>query len=1245
MRILAIRGQNLASLQKQFEIDFTKPPFLGSSLFVVCGETGAGKSTILDALCLALFDNTPRLAQATARGAAVPDVETQALIPSDPRTILRRGAAAGFAEVDFEGSDGAAYRARWEIRRARNSARGRLQKNAEMSLARIDDSKPIGSTRTEVKDHIRRLLGLEFAQFIRAVLLAQNEFATFMRADDNERARLLETLTGTGAFTQISIAAYRRAANEQDKLDALNERLASAQPLEPERRSELDQRLAASRAEVKTLEERQEETKKHLEWYAQFNALQKGVRQAEAGLETNTDAHNAAADRRRALARIDSVQDAKSAIADVDRTRRDTDSCAEEIVKCKAQFHTDHESAETARACLSQAVNALSAAEKARADAGSLLDLAKRLDAGLEALAPQYVAARRSLEAARSTEVEAASALEKKTREHRRAVLDREAALRWIAEHENLRHLAEEWPRWDQILAQANDALTKIRDVEQSLATARDDEGAKKTVAEKADAELVDASEKLANSENALLAKKKALEAFDPESLAENRKASSARETAIRTAAGIWEQLAAARGRVSELKSTIDTQETTLRELREKLALLAQRRPALEAARDQAHRSLTAARLACSENVQQLRVNLSDGAPCPVCGSTEHPYAANAPLDAAIALLETVAKTREGDLTSLISEQAGVANEAQYTDKALSAAVDEFGRTEAELNALESAWAADPVAPETTQLAQPTIAGWFDQVKDEIQKRIDELDDQDRIWRAALVAENVARTEHEELRKSHDILLEKANAAQSAHRDASAKVKAATDSLRAASAHLEELLAQLDPLFQNPEWRNQWLSATDIFRRAQSDNVANWQIQQTAVNDLKQAIAKFEAEIAQLEAGIAAAHSHTAAAQAAYDDLDTRVTQTHSQRQLIFDGRRVVEVEAELDQSIKRAKGDRDRRDGEVRTAADAEQKSLANLESKRKDLLRLEKLASDAASALDSWIAAHNSAHAAESPLDVAELRMLLEPDTAWREQERAALQALDSAVTTSRTVLGERRDQLHAHEDNRPTSATADELVQSLSATVKQLTAESKQMSGLDYELRADDERKRTAASLAIEVERQTTRTKVWASLNDLVGSADGKKFRNFAQRMTLDVLINHSNIHLQRLARRYCLERIPEGLGLLVVDRDMADEKRSVHSLSGGESFLVSLALALGLASLSSNRVKIESLFIDEGFGSLDSRTLATAMDALGRLQLEGRTVGVISHVKEMMDAIPVRVEVKTVPGGASEVVVET
>ena len=160
-------------------------------------------------------------------------------------------------------------------------------------------------------------------------------------------------------------------------------------------------------------------------------------------------------------------------------------------------------------------------------------------------------------------------------------------------------------------------------------------------------------------------------------------------------------------------------------------------------------------------------------------------------------------------------------------------------------------------------------------------------------------------------------------------------------------------------------------------------------------------------------------------------------------------------------------------------------------------------------------------------------------------------------------------------------------------------------------------------------------------WKKLNVLLGSADGGKFKAIAQGYTLDILLVYANKHLEELSKRYKLQRIPDTLALQVVDNDMLGEIRTVHSLSGGESFLISLSLALGLSSLSSNRMKIESLFIDEGFGSLDIDTLSIAMDALENLQTQGRKIGVISHVAEMTERITTRVQVIKSANGRSKI----
>jgi len=158
-------------------------------------------------------------------------------------------------------------------------------------------------------------------------------------------------------------------------------------------------------------------------------------------------------------------------------------------------------------------------------------------------------------------------------------------------------------------------------------------------------------------------------------------------------------------------------------------------------------------------------------------------------------------------------------------------------------------------------------------------------------------------------------------------------------------------------------------------------------------------------------------------------------------------------------------------------------------------------------------------------------------------------------------------------------------------------------------------------------------------WAKLNKLIGSADGAKFKVIAQSYTLNLLLLHANKHLSYLSKRYKLQQVPDTLALQVIDCDMCDEIRTVYSLSGGESFLISLALALGLSSLSSNNLKVESLFIDEGFGSLDADSLRIAMEALEQLQMQGRKIGVISHVQEMSERISVQVQVHKKINGKS------
>eukprot|EP01132_Coremiostelium_polycephalum_P021373 gene21373-25381_t len=248
MKILAIRLKNLASLAGPFEIDFTAEPLASAGLFAITGPTGAGKSTLLDALCLALFGAVPRLGDTGQ--AKMPDADTDISI-GDPRTLIRRGTGGGYAEVDFVGVSGRRYRARWEANRARDKASGKLQASRQ-SLIDLDSEQLLASQKTEYKTQLELALGLNFEQFTRAVLLAQSEFSAFLKANDNERSELLEKLTDTALYTQLGRRAFDKAKDARDAHKHLQDQATGVTPLAPEARAELDAQLASAQQQLKT---------------------------------------------------------------------------------------------------------------------------------------------------------------------------------------------------------------------------------------------------------------------------------------------------------------------------------------------------------------------------------------------------------------------------------------------------------------------------------------------------------------------------------------------------------------------------------------------------------------------------------------------------------------------------------------------------------------------------------------------------------------------------------------------------------------------------------------------------------------------------------------------------------------------------------------------------------------------------------------------------------------------------------
>ena len=1246
MKILAIRGKNLASLAGEFCVDFQQEPLASSGLFAISGPTGAGKSTLLDALCVALYDATPRLLRAGTRGIALPDVRGEVVTPYDTRNLLRRGAAEGYAEVDFVGNDGLSHRARWSVRRARSRADGSLQ-NTTMTLLRLPEAQPVGGTKMEVKAEIARCIGLSFEQFTRAVLLAQNEFSGFLKADDNERGELLETLTGNLVYTEISRRAYERAKEELAMVRRLEERLADQRPLPAEERARVEQEARDAGLQLADADAQLEQAARQLRWRQEADQLAQAEQQALSDAAHAAGQRTAANGRAARLARVESVQPARPLM---DESQRIVMEMAR-IRVAIAQHERQQQQAAAARSVAEQrlqaATQAMQAEELAQSTAAVRLDQAKALDARIAQMEPGHEVARRA--AAEAGLAAAAARQRQLDRDAELAAMRRRqaAADDWLARNGHLRLLSESWQRWDTLFGQANEQAQQ-----HAAASAAAGAGAARHRQAQATEQHTAAALRQAGEahRHALAARDAAaarLQELDAHNLPDARRALQHERQQLADAERLWTVVQGGDARLAALRAELARLRQAAGDAQALLDAALAQQPALDAALGQAERGLKLAEAASGESVLQLRARLEDDAPCPVCGATDHPYRQQDPrLDRMLAGLQAeVVRCRT-------AAQQGLAQQASQHALASAAtarqreSVDELAALEASLADSRARWLAHPLAADAARSADP--AGWLSGQQQSCEARQRSLDALERTRQEAASARDAAQRETD---RCAALLAAAGEAATAARLDVAAAGQAlanAAERQRELDARLAASLAALDSLPLDAGWKAAWQADPAAFHaRCEADALA-WQSQRKASDEGRAQLQTLDVEVRGLAGAAGTARLEASRAADAWTALDNAQKALAADRAALFDGRPVAAVEAAMAAALQAARAAHQQANDAAQQAALALSRCAEALDMAHGRLAEMMATAADAAARLGDWLQDYREQHAGDEQgreLDDIALHELLRVEAGWIHAERVSLQALDTAVERCQAVARERLARREAHALARPAHwPAADDdaaaLDSALAAATTQRQALHQRATALQLTLQQDDARRTGSADMLRRIGEQEAVQRRWAQLNELIGSADGKKFRNYAQQFTLDVLLGYANRHLGDLARRYRLERVPDTLALMVVDQDMGEELRSVHSLSGGESFLVSLALALGLASLSSNRVKVESLFIDEGFGSLDAETLRVAMDALDGLQAMGRKVGVISHVQEMTERIATRIMVRRGAGGSSE-----
>lgn len=1204
MQILKLSFENINSLKGAWTIDFQAPDFR-SGIFAIVGPTGSGKTTILDAICLALYGHTPRIGSIT----------------QNANEVMNRDCDSCRSSLEFQTLSGR-YRATWSQKKQKNFDKTGKYGQVVSTMEKFEDGCwiPItdGSKVTSKKQEVQKIIGLSFDQFKRSVMLSQGGFAAFLKSKPNEKAQTLEQITGTQIYSLLSTKVYD-LAEEQKKLFEDKQREVELSPvLDDAVVLTKQEQLKGITEEAKVLETQISKIEKESRWISETAELRNQFLRVKAELESLKENRNEFFRKENVVRLAEHAQN----ILPIFNTLIDKQSLRGDSIKEKSA--AENELVNATKSLKEKDFN-FKAAEEALNNENLQKPKKLALFSQIESLDAEISPLIKSSRLAQEEKIK----LENETADCKDHLNKAKEDIRKLEEDREKRDLERKEDIKGAFLYQRKDELRDCKITAETLSAAlADAEGKADKASETVKSQEKEAEalrirkEKIASvieADKVLLkeAEKRLSEILDGKTLDELTQ----EQLSFSEQIPLLEAVKSALKAVCDQKEEIVRQEDVMQRDSAELDNWSSKKEGYE----KEIQSLTSRQeeleaLVQIDELTKVRAELKEGEPCPVCGSLEHPFAANLPPEVATAK-ERLAVVKE--------ESSGLQKNQKEADRKIDVLKDRILVSEKRLKELRKnldlaeeeltlkCGRAGLTREGVTEEAAAVLITKKESLLIDIKKRIAKARDAES--KAAAAKEKIAGTT-EELHRAEMVF----SNAQTKFESAKSLLAQAQTGREKARTELEQfwrktakeygsVITDGELFAHNPELFKRWIAKAAKYEellescREIENSLA---IKKGTLPGLVESVERLEKS------------SREKSDQAA--ELQTELKTKQLQRDKLF-GTKLVEIERKAyerllsqlaeakDQAyenLSKARSVQAAAEQRLKTAeqrsAEAE-KNLLSAKTEWTDALKKEKFESE-----EDWRRAR---------LDSEAINALHKEITDYKAQSRSAADRFSEA------------DKKLAEKESQKLT---DKSLEVLEAEKREASAEKEklleQKGELQKELKTDEEARIKRAGIEDELKKLKHQVAVWDRLNTLVGSSSGDKYRRYVQSLVLLTLLKNANVELTKLHSRYRLAKGGGDMEIKVIDSDLADQERPTDNLSGGETFIVSLALALGLAQMASNNVRIDSLFLDEGFGTLDDDSLEKALNALSSLNAQGKTVGLISHVDQIKERIPSKIVVK-------------